>query len=153
MHHILSAFLLSPLLFAITACSQGLKTESDLDLDRRITAHIGETTPLRLRSITGFDWDHFGFVPEGTPAETIEKIFGNRVIDHDVYKSSRNLLIFLKDGRVVRTIRSGVDCFYYQDTAKLFDSSDTRGRGSWRSRPATGSASAITLAYSTAPGR
>lgn len=94
---------------------------SDDQLTAQLTALYrtgGQSLPLE--SLTDFEWDEFGFVPEGTPAETIEQVFGQRLTADRFYLNSANLFVFKKDGQVVRAILMPLDVFQATDSRQLF---------------------------------
>ena len=97
---------------------------SDAHLDAALSAFIKEGGgPVALSSMTDFDWDQFGVVGEGTKAEEIESLFGERIIRDERYLGSANLFVFLKDGKVIRALMAAPDVFHPEDLGKLF----TRG--------------------------
>ncbi len=94
---------------------------SDAHLDAALSAFIKEGGgPVALSSMTDFDWDQFGVVGEGTKAEEIESLFGERIIREKRYLGSASLFVFLKDGKVVRALMVAPDVFHPGDFGKLF---------------------------------
>ena len=94
---------------------------SDDQLTTQLSAlyrESGQSVPLK--SLTGFEWDEFGFVPEGTPAAQIEEVFGQRLTQDKFYLNSTNLFVFKKDGQVVRAIMLPLDVFQAADSRQLF---------------------------------
>ena len=108
---------------SLTAClkSEGVAPSSDAHLDAALSAFIKEGGgPVALSSMTDFDWDQFGVVGEGTKAEEIESLFGERIIREKRYLGSASLFVFLKDGKVVRALMVAPDVFHPGDFGKLF---------------------------------
>lgn len=108
---------------SLTACfmSEGVMPSSDAHLDAALSAFIKEGGgPVALSSMTDFDWDQFGVVGEGTKAEEIESLFGERIIREKRYLGSASLFVFLKDGKVVRALMVAPDVFHPGDFGKLF---------------------------------
>ena len=108
---------------SLTACfkSEGVIPSSDAHLDAALSAFIKEGDgPVALSSMTDFDWDQFGVVGEGTKAEEIESLFGERIIREKRYLGSAGLFVFLKDGKVVRALMVAPDVFHPGDFGKLF---------------------------------
>ena len=108
---------------SLTAClkSEGVMPSSDANLDAALSAFIKEGGgPVALSSMTDFDWDQFGVVGEGTKAEEIESLFGERIIRDERYLGSASLFVFLKDGKVVRALMVAPDVFHPGDFGKLF---------------------------------
>lgn len=108
---------------SLTACfkSEGVMPSSDAHLDAALSAFIKEGDgPVALSSMTDFDWDQFGVVGEGTKAEEIESLFGERIIREKRYLGSASLFVFLKDGKVVRALMVAPDVFHPGDFGKLF---------------------------------
>ena len=108
---------------SLTAClkSEGVAPSSDAHLDAALSAFIKEGGgPVALSSMTEFDWDQFGVVGEGTKAEEIESLFGERIIREKRYLGSASLFVFLKDGKVVRALMVAPDVFHPGDFGKLF---------------------------------
>ena len=108
---------------SLTAClkGEGVAPSSDAHLDAALSAFIKEGGgPVALSSMTEFDWDQFGVVGEGTKAEEIESLFGERIIREKRYLGSASLFVFLKDGKVVRALMVAPDVFHPGDFGKLF---------------------------------
>lgn len=108
---------------SLTAClkGEGVAPSSDAHLDAALSAFIKEGGgPVALSSMTDFDWDQFGVVGEGTKAEEIESLFGERIIRDERYLGSASLFVFLKDGKVVRALMVAPDVFHPGDFGKLF---------------------------------
>ena len=108
---------------SLTACFniEGVMPSSDSNLDAALSAFIKEGGgPVALSSMTEFDWDQFGVVGEGTKAEEIESLFGERIIREKRYLGSASLFVFLKDGKVVRALMVAPDVFHPGDFGKLF---------------------------------
>ena len=108
---------------SLTAClkSEDVVPRSDANLDAALSAFIKEGGgPVALSSMTDFDWDQFGVVGEGTKAEEIESLFGERIIREKCYLGSASLFVFLKDGKVVRALMVAPDVFHPGDFGKLF---------------------------------
>lgn len=108
---------------SLTACfkSEDVVPRSDANLDAALSAFIKEGGgPVALSSMTDFDWDQFGVVGEGTKAEEIESLFGERIIREKRYLGSASLFVFLKDGKVVRALMVAPDVFHPGDFGKLF---------------------------------
>lgn len=108
---------------SLTAClkGEGVAPSSDAHLDAALSAFIKEGGgPVALSSMTDFDWDQFGVVGEGTKAEEIESLFGERIIREKRYLGSASLFVFLKDGKVVRALMVAPDVFHPGDFGKLF---------------------------------
>ena len=94
---------------------------SDANFDAALSAFIKEGGgPVALSSMTDFDWDHIGVVGEGTKAEEIESLFGERIIRDERYLGSASLFAFLKDGKVIRALMVAPDVFHPGDFGKLF---------------------------------
>lgn len=100
---------------SLSACQNlgGTMLTSDNELNGKILALAkAHSEPVELRSLTGFEWDEFAFAPEGTKVDTLEDVFGERIVnDQRYYTNSRNLFVFRKDGQIVRALMISADWF------------------------------------------
>ncbi|MCT7658390.1 hypothetical protein [Mycobacterium deserti] len=60
--------------------------------------------PRPLRDLTDFDWDEVHVFYEGDAREEVEDIVGDLVFEDDYYGSSGSLLVFEKEGAVVKAL-------------------------------------------------
>lgn len=134
----LAAYLLAASVFVLTSCQLGensMLTSNDA-LDKGLLSIIDsrdESVPLT--TLTDFEWDEFGFVPEGTTAESIERVFGEQIIKDNRYSSSTNLFVFKKDGAVVHAIMVSVDYFDTNEALTLYSDQVTIGFRETTARP------------------
>lgn len=108
---------------SLTACFKGqdVMLSSDANFNAKLLAFIDEGGgPVALSSMTDFDWDQCGIVSEGTTAEDIESLFGEKIIRDKRYLSSTNLFVFLNGGKVTRALMVAPDVFHPDDFRKLF---------------------------------
>lgn len=98
---------------------------SDPAFREGLSTALSATEPVPIASLTDFEWDQMGFVPEGTPRTEIEELFGDPLIKQDYYASSDHLFIFLADGEVVRAIMVSLNRFDDADAGILYGPSAT----------------------------
>jgi len=109
---------------------------SDDGLDKALVAQTTATTPRLLRDMTAFAWDEVILLPEGTKADQIQSLTGQRIVKGDRYLSSATLMVFRTAGKLTMAVMISADVFAAQDARRWF-SRDVRpdlahGFGFWR---------------------
>lgn len=93
----------------------------DQEFDARVHDIISQNAdPILLASMTEFDWDQFGFAPEGTRTENLKEVFGQPFTDSEYYTNSRNLFVFMKDGKAVKALMVSADYFDNSEALTLY---------------------------------
>lgn len=89
-----TALALVPVAVLAACTDQGEVTRvSDDGLDKALVAQTTTTTPRLLRDMTAFEWDEVILLPEGTKADQIQTLTGQRIIKGDRYVSSATLMV------------------------------------------------------------
>lgn len=135
---VLAAYLLAASVFVLASCQLGgnsMLTSNDT-LDKGLVSIIdSKDEPVPLTSLTDFEWDEFGFATEGTTADDIKRVFGERIIKDNRYSSSTNLFVFKKDGAVIHAIMVSVDYFDADEALTLYSDEVTIGFRETTARP------------------
>lgn len=71
--------------------------------------------------MTDFEWDQFGFVPQGTRADSIEEIFGETIIRGQHGYAASNIFVFMENREVINAFAVEPNYFDIHDALKLFD--------------------------------
>ncbi|UYM07186.1 hypothetical protein [Solicola gregarius] len=93
---------------------------SAVEYDERLSATIvgmskrGETR--ELARLTNFTWDNVYVYSEGASAEKIADDVGSAVLSEKYYYTAGNLLVFVRDGEVLRAISVAPDLLTWNGT-------------------------------------
>lgn len=87
------------------------KLEGDDRLDEAIMEAVSSGRPVRLDSVTDFEWDEVALFSEGTLRSEIEAVVGETGLRRDRYTSSPSLFVFRDDGEVVANLMTTPDYF------------------------------------------
>lgn len=119
------------MLAVLAACTdQGEVTlVTDDALDKALVAQT-TTTPRLLRDMTTFAWDEVILLPEGTKADQIQSLTGQRIIKGDRYVSSATLMVFRTAGKLTMAVMISADVFAAQDARRWFSRDVRVGTGS-----------------------
>ena len=69
--------------------------------------------------MTAFAWDEVILLPEGTKADQIQSLTGQRIIKGDRYVSSATLMVF-RTGKRTAAVMISADVFAAQDLRRWF---------------------------------
>lgn len=71
--------------------------------------------------MTDFEWDQFGFVPQGTRVENIEEVFGETIVRGQQCYADSTIFVFMENREVINAFAIEPQYFDNQDALKLFD--------------------------------
>ena len=80
--------------------------------------------------MTAFAWDEVILLPEGTKADQIQSLTGQRIIKGDRYVSSATLMVFRTAGKLTMAVMISADVFAAQDARRWFSRDVRVGTGS-----------------------
>lgn len=96
---------------------------ADSEINQGIVQQGSTSGDTPLRNLTDFEWDRAGFVQEGATAEEIAAAFGDRLIKQDRYVGAANLLVFSREGKIVRAVMVSADRLHPADARRWWGSS------------------------------